>query len=169
MMKLTTFAWLWNGHLATDVESGLRIAAFPWRFWEAHGYLREMGEWLAQLLERYPTTDSLHAQALAVYSICLFRQGNFAETIQIAEHSLQMARALSDEKTEAFSLFSLAYSLSFTAAWRERATSGASLALYRALGDKIGQATTMEALSINPVIWSARLLLPGKACDSIAR
>ena len=70
--------------LATDVESGLRIAAFPWRFWQARGYLREMGEWLAQLLERYPTTDTLHARALAIYSFCIFRQGNFAETIRIA-------------------------------------------------------------------------------------
>ena len=35
--------------LATNVESGLRIAAFPWRFWQARGYLQEMGEWLAQL------------------------------------------------------------------------------------------------------------------------
>ena len=84
--------------LATDVEAGIQIAALPWRWWDTHGYFREMGEWLAQTFERYPTTDSLHAQALAVCSWYLFRQGIFVETVQLAEHSLQMARALPMKK-----------------------------------------------------------------------
>jgi predicted ATPase/class 3 adenylate cyclase len=136
--------------LATDVESGLQIAALPWRWWDAHGYFREMGEWLAQLFERNPTIDPLHAQALAVCSWYLFRQGNFVETIRIAEHSLQMARALPDNKTEAFSLMFLGLSTLVHGGVAESTPLlEQSLALYRALGDKIGQATTMEALSIN--------------------
>jgi hypothetical protein len=60
--------------LATDVESGLRIASLPWQQWLARGYLQEMGEWLAQLLERYHNTDTLHARALAIYSFFILRQ-----------------------------------------------------------------------------------------------
>jgi predicted ATPase/class 3 adenylate cyclase len=136
--------------LATDVEAGLQIAALPWRWWDTHGYFREMGEWLAQLFERYPTTDPLHAQALAVCSWYLFRQGNFVETVQFARQSLQMARALPDEKTEAFSLMFLGLSTLVYGGVAESAPLlEQSLALYRALGDKIGQATTMAALSIN--------------------
>jgi predicted ATPase/class 3 adenylate cyclase len=135
---------------AAGVESGLQIATFPWRFWQVRGYLREMGEWLAQLLERYPTTDTLHARALAVYAFCLFRQGDFAETIRIAGQSLQMARTLSDQHTEAFSLSFLGVltlvqgSVGAGAPLLEQ-----SLAIYRSLGDKIGQATTLEWLSLN--------------------
>ncbi len=136
--------------LAIEVESGLQIAVLPWRLWDTHGYFREMGEWLLQLLERYPTVDTLHAQALAVYSWYLFRQGNFVETIRIAEQSLQMAHALSDNKTEAFSLMFLGISTLVHGSVAESTPLlDQSLALYRALGDKIGQATAMEALSIN--------------------
>ena len=136
--------------LATDVESGLRIAAFPWRFWQARGYLQEMGEWLAQLLERYPTTDTLHARALAIYSFCIFRQGNFAETIRLAGQSLQMARTLSDQQTVAFSLSWLGlFTLLQGSEGEGIPLLEQSLALYRALGDKIGQANTIVQMSIN--------------------
>src|SRR6185503_1387366 len=75
--------------LATNVESGLRITALSWRWCDMHGYFREMGEWLSQFLERYPTVDSLHAHALVSYSICLLRQGRFTEALQVDEQSLQ--------------------------------------------------------------------------------
>jgi hypothetical protein len=70
--------------LATNIESGLRIVTLPWPSWNAHGNLREMGDWLAQLLERYPTVNTLHAQALAIYSYCLYGQSTFAEAIRMA-------------------------------------------------------------------------------------
>jgi predicted ATPase/class 3 adenylate cyclase len=136
--------------LVNNIEAGLRITVIPWRFWEARGYFREMSEWLSQLLERYPAIDTLHAQALAVNSWYLFRQGNFVETIRIAEQSLQMARALSDRKTEASSLMFLGVAtLVYGNVAESTPVLEQGLALYRALGDKIGQATTMDALSIN--------------------
>ena len=133
--------------LATDTESGLRIAALPWRWWDMRGYFREMGGWLSQFLERYPTADTLHGQALAIYSRCLFRQSNFAGTIRIARQSLQMARTLSDKKTEALSLMFLGMCtagqgrVDESIPFLER-----SLALYRALGDKIGQANVQASI-----------------------
>jgi predicted ATPase len=135
--------------LAADLESGLRIATLPWRFWNTHGHFREMGEWLAQLLERYPSADALHARALATYSMCVFRQGKFAEMIGLAEQSLQMARTLSDKQTEALSLsFQGLFMLLQGNVEEGVPLLEQSLALYRALEDKIGQATTLEWLSI---------------------
>jgi len=138
--------------LAADVEAGLRISAIPWRFWQARGYLEEISEWLAQVLERYNTVDTLHVQALAVYSLCIFRRGNFPETIRIAEQSLQMARTLSDQGLEAFSLSFLGvFTLVHGNIGEGVHLLEQSLDIYRALGDKIGQANTLEWLSANNV------------------
>jgi predicted ATPase len=135
---------------ATDVEAGLQIAALPWRFWDARGYLQEMGEWLAKLLTDYNAIDSLRVRALTVYSFCLFRKGEFPETIRTAEQSLQMARLLSDKQNEAFSLSLLGlFTLLQGNAVEAIPLLEQSLALYRALGDKIGQATTMQWLSVH--------------------
>jgi predicted ATPase/class 3 adenylate cyclase len=136
--------------LAIDAESGLRIAALPWRWWDMHGYFREMGEWLSQFLERYPATDSLHARALLSYSICLLRQGNFAEALRIIGQSLQMARSLSDVQSEAHSL----HFLGATTIFHGRVEEGIllleqSLDLYLALGHKIGQANVLSTLATN--------------------
>ena len=66
------------------------------------------------------------------------------------EQSLQMARTLSDQQTEAFSLSFLGvFTLLQGSVGEGTPLLEQSLALYRALGDKIGQATTMEWLSIN--------------------
>ncbi len=136
--------------LTCDVEAGLRIAAILWRFWDTRGYLWELGDWLSQLLEHHTTIDALHARALAVQSYCIFRQGNFPDTIRIAGQSLQMARALSDPQAEAFSLSFLGL---FTLLLGSMEAGGSlleqSVAIYRDLGDKIGQADAIYWLSVN--------------------
>ena len=136
--------------LTIDTESGLRIAALPWRWWDMHGYFRELGEWLSQFLERHDVADSLHAQALFCYSGCLIRQGNFTEAFLIAEQSLQMALTLSDKQAEAHSL----QLLGGLTAIQGKVEEGIlileqSLDLYRALGYKIGQANVLSALATN--------------------
>jgi len=131
--------------LDTDVESGLQITSTPYRFWWMRGYFQELGEWLRQLLERYNKADALHAQALAIYASCAFRKGNFPETIRIAEQSVQMARTISDERHKAFGLSIQGV---FTLLQGNVAEGvpllEQSLAIFRALGDKIGQANTLE-------------------------
>ena len=135
--------------LATDVESGLQIASLPWRFWQGYGYLQELGTWLRQLLERHDTVNALHAHALAVYSFYIFRQGRLPEAIGLARQSLEMARALSDKHVEAFgqSLLGI-FTVTQGNVGEGEPHLMQSLSLYRALGDKIGQADTTEWLSI---------------------
>ena len=135
--------------LAADVESGLRIAAIPWRFWQRHEY-REWGDWLHQLLERHSKSDSLRARALAVSSTYFFAQGNMAEARKVAEQGLELARALSDSQNEALSLLFLGRSIAFPGGYLEGIPLlEQSRDLYRALGDKIGQATATGWMAID--------------------
>jgi predicted ATPase len=134
--------------LVTNIEWGLRIVTIPWLFWQRHDS-REAGNWLRQLLERYRIPDSLRAQALAVSSEYFFILGFMGEARQVAEQALQLARSLSDQQNEALSLMFLGRSL-FHDNHRMGITDlRQSLDLYRALGDKIGQATALAWLSNN--------------------
>ena len=136
--------------LDTNVESGLRITSIPWRFWYVHGYFQELGKWLEQLLERYEKTDALHTQALAIFSLCAFRQGDFPETIRLGEKSVQMARMVSDRHLEAFGL-SLhgVYTLLQGNVLDGVPLLEQSLDIFRKMGNKIGQANTLEWLSFD--------------------
>lgn len=136
--------------MTTDVESGLRIASTPWQFWDVRGYFREVGDWLRQLLENYPTADIVRARSLAVYSFSIIQKGNFAESIKLARQSLQLARTLSDKQSEALSLTFLGV---FTLL-RGNVQEGnflleEGLAIYRILEDKKSQAYVTGLLSIS--------------------
>jgi predicted ATPase/class 3 adenylate cyclase len=136
--------------LVNEVESGLRIATIPWRFWVGRSYFQEVGDWLKQLLEQYKTTDALHAQALAIHSLCIFRQGHFSETVRLAKQSLEMAHMLSDKESEALSLAFLGVFMATQGNIGEGTPlMEQALAIYRSLGNKIGQAGTTEWLSVN--------------------
>ena len=133
--------------LATDTESGLRIAAFLRQFWTARSYTQEAGKWLAQLLEHYDKADSLHVQALITYSLCL--EDNTQSRIA-AEQSLQIARMLSDQLSEAQSLLNIGLAISRQGYLGEGLPYvEQSLSLFQALGDKLGQAEATFLLSRN--------------------
>jgi predicted ATPase/DNA-binding XRE family transcriptional regulator len=134
--------------LTTDVESGLRIASVPWRFWDKRNHTDELRGWLQRLLESYPGSDSLRARALAVYSQCLQVQGDFVEAGDIAVQSLHLARVLSDRQNEALSLLFLGGSFMFQGHNEKGAPFlEQCLALYRALEDQAGQADAICWLS----------------------
>jgi predicted ATPase len=127
--------------LANDFESGLRIAIIPWRFWLRRNYLQELLNWLRHFLERYPKFDSLRSQTLAVCSLYSFIYGNAFQARKFAEQGLQLARVLSDRQNEALNLLFLGRSIAFPGNYPEGIpVLKQSLTLYRALGDKTGQA-----------------------------
>jgi predicted ATPase/Tfp pilus assembly protein PilF/DNA-binding XRE family transcriptional regulator len=149
--ELDNFRLALEWALATNIESGLRITSVPWRFWQRSDYLQELGAWLHQLLERYPTDSSLRAHALTVYSTYMFVRGNVAEARNFAEQGLQLARVLLDRQNEAFSLLFLGRIIAFSGDYHKGIPLlEQSLALYRTLGDKIGEATATLWLSKNP-------------------
>jgi tetratricopeptide (TPR) repeat protein len=133
----------------TNVDAGLRIAVALRRFWDSHGHLQEIEDRLGQLLKQHETNDTLLAQSVAVHSYFIFMLGDLLEASRLAEHSLQMARTLSDKHIEALSL----YFLGTFNQYQGHMQAGdlfleQSLALYRALGNKIGQANALEALGM---------------------
>lgn len=133
--------------LERNVEAGLRIATIPWQFWQARGYLQELGDWLGQLLDLYETEDSLHVRALIAYCKCI---NDSARSRIIAEQSLQMARTLSDKQSEALSLMYLGTVISVQGDLREGIPIvEQSLALFRELGDTLNQAYATGWLSLN--------------------
>lgn len=138
--------------LTADIESGLQIVAGPiYRFWVFRSTWRELGNWLAQLLQGYTESSPLCARALAIQSQCVINNdGNFHEARLIAEKSLQIARSLADQQSEAFSLSVMGgFTLLQGNVGEAVPLLEQSLALYRALGDKVGQASTIDWLSIN--------------------
>jgi predicted ATPase/DNA-binding XRE family transcriptional regulator len=133
--------------LATDVGAGLRILAVPWRFWQRRNTFRELGNWLRKLLERYPTADSLRAQALVAYCVYIIRSGDLVEAQMAAEQGLQLARSVADRQTEALGLLYLGVTFQNEYLWQGVPFLEQSLALYQTLEDKLGQAVALHWLA----------------------
>jgi predicted ATPase/class 3 adenylate cyclase len=139
-----------NWALASDIESGLRIAAIPYRFYYIRGHLYELESWLSHFVDNYRSLDRLQALALGVYALFFFIRSNFTEAIKHAKRSLHMARAISDQQLEAFSLSLLGVITQLEGNVGEGIPLlEQGLALSRAVGDKIGQANALEWLSYN--------------------
>jgi tetratricopeptide (TPR) repeat protein len=80
----------------------------------------------------------------------MFACGNVVEARRAAEQALQLARSLSDRQNEALSLLFLGRSIALAGDYQEGFPFiEQSLAIYRALGDKIGQATATGWLGMN--------------------
>ncbi len=136
--------------LTADAESGLRLIVASQSFWGARGELHELGGWLAQLLERYTEFDSLRARALVIYGEAVGQGKDLIEAKKIAEQSLQISRATADKSTEAESLGSLGIITAFLGDQRVGVSMiEQSLAIYRSLGNKLGQANCIAWLTVN--------------------
>jgi tetratricopeptide (TPR) repeat protein len=130
--------------LATDSESGIRLLVSSRLFWDVLGDFRELENWLAQLLEQYHGVDALRARGLVIYSQLLRYREDFAKARVIAEQSLDLSRAISDQPAEAFSLWGLGILQDDSG--QAKSLLEESLALYRSLGDKFGQAVVLNEI-----------------------
>lgn len=145
--ELDNFRLALEWSLATDVAAGLRMATVLWQSWQRRNTLQELGDWLRKLLDRYPASDSLRAQALVAYCVCIRRSGDFIEARKAVEEGLQLARSLSDPQTEALSLFYLGGTFQDEDLQQRIPFQEQSLALYRTLEDKVGLAEALYGLS----------------------
>ena len=135
---------------ASDVPAGLQLLVASHLFWELRGNPRELADWLANLLDRYQKEDSLRARALQIYSWQLGLQGDYTGGRPALDQSLQLSRTISDKEAEADCLLSMGVliatidDIAIGIPFVEQ-----SLAIYQALGDKLGQSNASGWLSLN--------------------
>ena len=133
--------------IAADAKFGVRLLVSLILYWNARINPQECDAWLTRLLEQYHATDSLHARALAYHGLILTNLGKFNEARTSVNQGLDLSRRISDQSTEAYSLYILGVSY-----WNQGDFEQGvpimkqSLALYEAVGDKLGQATTLMRL-----------------------
>jgi predicted ATPase/transcriptional regulator with XRE-family HTH domain/Tfp pilus assembly protein PilF len=138
-------------------EIGLRLAGALWRFWYAHGYLREGRRWLENLLDldtrRTPiVTPLVRAKALHGAGHLACGQHAYARSVSCHEESLALRRAHGDTPGIAASLNALGgVALEQFDFARAQALFEESLALRRALGN-IGR-ISLSLNNLGCVAW----------------
>ena len=93
-----------------NVETGLRIAAAIWRFWQLRGRLSEGRDRLERLLAMpSPTRDDVRARALGALGGIAYWQNDNAVTRASYEQAVDIARGTGDPKLLAAALFDLSF------------------------------------------------------------
>ncbi len=147
---------------ARDARSGLQLVTLPVFFWEIRTNIPEWQGWLAQFLESYQEADALRVRALIIHAHLLGMTNGLKKAETIARQSLELSRAISDRYTEAYSLWGLGSILTLQGNMEEGIPHvEQSLAIYRSLGDPLGQAIAARWLSLktNDLENSKSLLL----------
>jgi predicted ATPase/class 3 adenylate cyclase len=94
-----------------EAESGLRIAAAIWRFWEQHGHLTEGRQWLRELLALPAAAPPTVARALALGAAgsLAWWQNDLVDTQRYYEESLATALQVGDVMAEYDAFYNLAH------------------------------------------------------------
>lgn len=130
-------------------ESGLRMAAALWLFWDTYGYISEGRRWLDRALavDGAPTNARVDAMNGAAY--LAMRQADVDTAFQRYEESLALARQLGYQRGIAVALGGLGYLHETLGDNNELMESlfAESLDLWRVLGDKRGIAQALGPLA----------------------
>jgi predicted ATPase/DNA-binding CsgD family transcriptional regulator len=91
-------------------KKGLRLVGALGRYWQYRGYVSEGQMWCAQLLGAADPSrpGAERAKALRTLAMMMFEQGDFAESRSIYQKSLEMSRAVGDDREVAWALRGLA-------------------------------------------------------------
>jgi non-specific serine/threonine protein kinase len=142
-----------------DSETGLRLAAALWRFWQTRGYLSEGREQLLSMLSlplKRTTNEEesvdflkLRAKVLNGAGVFALMQGDYGSATPLYEESLEIYRQLRDKAGMASTLNNLAnvayYHKEFEAAVSMHEQ---TLAIYEELGDRAGVSKSLNNLAI---------------------
>ncbi len=135
--------------LAKDVKSGLELVTVPVFFWEIRTNIQEWESWLTQFLEGYNEADSLRAHALIIRAHIMGMTNGLKQAESLANQSLALSRAIPDRYMEAYSLWGLGSILTLQGDMEQGIPIvEQSLAIYRSLGDPLGQAIAARWLSL---------------------
>ncbi len=132
-----------------DVRSGLQLVTLPVFFWEIRTNIPEWEGWLARFLESYQEADSLRARGLIIHAHLMGMTNGLKKAENLANQSLALARAIPDRYMEAYSLWGLGSILTLQGNMEQAIPNvEQSLAIYRSIGDPLGQAIAARWLSL---------------------
>jgi predicted ATPase/class 3 adenylate cyclase len=135
--------------LEKSVKSGLELITVPVFFWEIRTNIQEWERRLAKFLERYKEADSLRTHALIIYAHILGMTNGLKKAESLANQSLALSRTISDRYMEAYSLWGLGSILTLQGNLEEGIPHvEQSLAIYRSIGDPLGQSIAARWLSL---------------------
>ncbi|HLJ78016.1 MAG TPA: tetratricopeptide repeat protein [Acidobacteriaceae bacterium] len=130
-------------------ETGLRLSAALWKFWETRGHLREGQERLIALLSLPLAQEHTNARAAALNAagVLCRRQGDYAAAQALHEESLAISRELGDLQGIANSLNDLGSVARAKSDYiSARSLHEEGLDLFRKLGDRPGIAACLNNL-----------------------
>ena len=97
----------WAGEIG-DSETELALTGGLWRFWRTRGHLSEGRRRLREALDRAGDAfPELRAAALKGAAILADRQGAYVEAMRLAEKSVELYRAIGDDRDLAYALATL--------------------------------------------------------------
>jgi predicted ATPase/transcriptional regulator with XRE-family HTH domain len=136
--------------MAHDAETGLRLAAALYPFWQMRGYLTEGRGWFNQLLQAGMTAPPLvRAAALRDAGVLADGQGDIEQAIALAEESVAIFRAEGETRGLAQALNELAGAhLTRNDYARTVTLAEEALALFRRLGAPLGEAGALTMLGL---------------------
>jgi predicted ATPase len=140
-----------RAQLQNDVETGLRLGAALWRFWNVRGHMREGRRWLEHFIHASASVVHGHAKAKALNALgtLVFQTNSFPEARPYFESSLALWRTLGDEQNALTALNNLTWVLLHTGQVEPcRTYANEALNLARKL-----QQPRAEALALNNLGW----------------
>jgi predicted ATPase/class 3 adenylate cyclase len=163
-------AWATDGGRA---GTALSLCAGLWRFWQMRGYLTEGRERLDRALVLPDATNHPEARLLALEAAggIAYWQGDNPAAQQFYQASLELALATGSQAAEANARYNLSFAFMYgtEGPTPERARSEArhALEIYRAIGDRAGEARTLWALS--NIDWATGVEISLEAMDYAER
>ncbi len=140
-------------HAADDarVETSLRLAGALWRFWQMRGHLQE-GRQRAERVLALPGAEAhpeAYLRALEAAGGVAYWQGDLDATERLYRRRLELARGTADPRTIANALYDLSfvYTVPSKGLDKAKALLDESLALFREVADREGEAKVLWALS----------------------
>ena len=149
---------------AGEVETGLRIGAALWRFWQQRGHLREGRRWVDRLLDLPGAKDrtAFVARAHSAAGGLAYWDTDFAETRRHYDEALEIFRELGDKFGVERALFDLSFAYMVEGDLdRHGRLLEESLGLARELDDQEGALSAIDALGfLHLLVGRPRQALP---------
>jgi predicted ATPase/class 3 adenylate cyclase len=133
-----------------EIETGLRLAAAVWRFWQTTGQVQEGRQWLEQLLAGFAGDLHIRARGLAGLAGLAYWQADYQEALARYGEALELYRRLGNRADEADTLLSMSTTLTWSGSVEQGGRlANQALAMFEELGirDKVGMALMAKGFS----------------------